>query len=324
MARDFQSLLDLASQPPSEEVQALTGMQQSPAPQAEAGGGSGLLDVLSAIGSGLGSVGGALGSGLLQTLQALPEVAAYRQAALGNPEPLKLIQEQRQEKQAMESLSQQDFGELTPQIQQALKVGGPKAAKKIALQAPSFKAIQDLLKDSSLQPEYKKAIMNAALIDPEKALTGYFSLVGLKETEARMRATQEAVSGRAEKAATKREAAAAQKETAKEQRKAASEPGNVLRAAIDLKILDPNDPDFAEKAAGYLRDKGIRLPSDPKAQDAFMEKLLKSPRLPQTPGFADRLRSFFGFGATQAQSAQQPQTQATGVRKFNPATGQLE
>lgn len=316
MARDYQSLLDLANAPASEEVQALTGMQQAPTPQPQGGGGPGLLDVLGAIGSGLGTVGGAIGSGLLQTLNALPEIAAYRQAALGNPEPLKLIQEQRQEKQAMESLSKADFGELTPQIQQALKVGGPKAAKKIALQVPAFKNIQELLKDSTLSPEYRKAVMNAALVDPEKALDLYGRLVSLKETETRMRSTQEAISGRTEKAAAKREAAAAQKETLKEQRKAASEPGNVLRTAIDLKILDPNDPDFAEKAAGYLRDKGIKLPADPKAQDAFMEKLLKSPRLPQTPGFADRLRSFFGFGATQAQTTQ-PAQQGFSIKRID-------
>jgi len=321
MARDYQSLLDFANAPVSPETQALTGQQPTPQPQPQESG-SGLLDVLSAIGSGLGTVGGALGTGLLETLSRLPEVAAYRQAALGNAEPLKLIQEQKQQKQAMESLQGADFGELTPQIQQALKVGGPKAAQKIALQAPAFRSIQDMLKDSSLTPEYKKAIANAALIDPEKALDLYGRVVSLKETEARIRGTQEAVTGRQREALSRREAAAEKTVARKEQTKAQAEPGNLLRAAIDLKILDPADPEFSSKALGYLRDKGISLPSNPEAQDKFMEQLLKSPRLPKTPDFADRIKAFFGFGVSKA--APVPTQAPTGVRKFNPATGQLE
>lgn len=281
MAKDYQSLLDYAQAPVSPETQQLTGQQTG-------GGGQGLLDVLSAIGSGLGTVGGAIGSGLLQTLQALPEVAAYRQAALGNAEPLRLMQTQRQ-------------------------------------QAPAIQDFKNALKESSLKPEYQKALSTIASFSPNAAAEAYRSFVIAQETGARTEKTQEAITGRQKEALTQREALTEKRQLRKEQLKTEAEPGNLLRAAIDLKILNPEDPDFATKALGYLTDRGIRLPANPEAQDKFIKQLLKSPRLPQTPDFIEQVKAFFGFSAPQAQVQPTQPTQApTGVRKFNPATGQLE
>jgi len=274
MAKDYQSLLDYAKEPMSPEMQQLTGQQPG-------GGGQGLLDVLSAIGSGLGAVGKTIGSGLLQTLQALPEVAAYRQAALGQPEALKILKGQ-----------------------------------------PAIQDFRNALKESSLKPEYQKTLSTIASFNPNAAAEAYRSLVIAQETEARTQKAQEAITGRQREALSRREATAEKTLARKEQTKAQAEPGNLLRTAIDLKILDPNDPEFSSKALGYLRDRGISLPSNPEAQDKFMEQLLKSPRLPKTPEFADQIKAFFGFGTPQKQA--QPAQAPTGVRKFNPATGQLE
>lgn len=294
MADQFKLDSELASQMP---------MQQAVPTQPSAGGG-GLLDILGGLASGIG------------------EIAAYRQAALGNPAPLQMMQEQRQQENLLKSLQQMSqgeaYGELAPAIQSALQIGGPKAAQKIALQAPAFKSVQEMLKNSTLDPEYKTAIQNAALVDPSRALDLYGRAVSLKETASRIKSTQEATSARQAKGL----------ET-KQQIKTQGEPGNLLRTAIDLGQIDPNSDTFAEDALGYLRDRGVKVPTSTDGQDAFMKQLLKSPRLPKQPDFITKLKTTLGFGqpAKAPTTPAQPVTKAAvkqGVRKFNPATGQLE
>lgn len=266
----------------------LPGPQPVTGPQT-GGGAQGLLDVLGAIGSGLGSVGGAIGSGLLQTLQALPEVAAYRQAALGQPEALRMLQEQRQQQQQVQQLQQMatggEFGEYGGRIQDALKTGGVKAAQKVAAQIPAFKSISDLVKKSNLSSSDREAILSAGLVDPNRALDLYRSLSIIEKQTAKQQAV---------------ESAKEQRELRREERQVARVekrlPGNILASEFEKGALSPTD---VPAIIGALQAKGVRIPGTAGEQQIWVRNLLATPALKayikteEKPGIVQSMLDFF-------------------------------
>lgn len=329
MARDYKSLLDLATAPVSEEMAALTGMQPAqpvsqpqqmmldselpgpqPMQQQQGGGGQGLLDVLGAIGSGVGT-------GLLGVLQAIPEVAAYRQAALGNAEPLKMMQEQKQQKQLTQQLEQMassgEFGEFGSKIQTALKTGGPKAAQKVAAQIPAFKSISDLVKKSNLSTSEKEAVLNAGLVDPNRALDLYRSLAIIEKQQVGRQAVESA-----------KEQRELRREERKIQKAEAKLPGAILASEIEKGTVDLTD---IPSVLGLLQAKGVKIPGSPAEQQLWVKNLLANPNLKkyvkveEKPGLIQSMLNFFkGTSQPAAQPAQPVQQPAQPATAAAPAT----
>jgi hypothetical protein len=291
----------------------LPGPQQAPEMQPQASS-NGLLDVLGAIGSGLGTVGGAIGTGLLETLKALPEISAYRQAALGNAEPLKQMQEQKQQKQLRDTLQATDFGEYTPRIQNALQMGGVKEAQKVAAQIPVFKSIQSLVKGSNLTSSDKEAVLNAGLIDPNRALDLYRSLAIIEKQQVGRQAI---------------ESAKEQRELRREERKVArfeqKLPGNILASELEIGKLKADD---VSGILGVLQARGVKIPGTRGEQQLWVKNLLASPALKKyipTPeakkSLVDGLIEKLGMSNTAQPQAQTAQPEAQPAAAQAPAQG---
>lgn len=307
MAKDYQSLLDYAQAPVSPETQQLTGQQTG-------GGGQGLLDVLSAIGSGLGTVGGALGSGLLQTLQALPEVAAYRQAALGQPEALKTLQEEKKQTKLAGSLtgylSKPEYSTFAPEIGVAIESGDKRQMAKLALELPKRKKFLDTIQTAPVTDEQKEVLKGLASYDPDVAASALKEMVrvtNLESSKERLQLLKQR--GQAEQKAKDL--------AAKEQRL----PENIVLNAFSSNQLDPADPKLEERIAGLLEGQKIPVKKD------TVKNLMASPSIQKLipEGQLDAILRRLGIKrATPKTTTQQPAQTPAGVRKFNPATGQLE
>lgn len=258
MAKDYQSILDYANslQAPSDNIMfesELPGPQPSQAPQT-GGGSQGLLDVLSALGSGVGT-------GLLGVLQALPEVAAYRQAALGNVEPLQQIQKQKQQKKFLEQVKTPTFDPYRDQLQQLIEVGDIAGAQKLASEIPQRTAFEKtVLANPNLSDDQKTTIISQGRLNISE---------GFKALNEELRSQkQEQIRIRAEQRKETR-----QKE--EEQRK--RNPLNILTEAVDDGVLGSDSTQ--EEITGVLLSRQAKLPANAKQRETQIKQLLESPQL---------------------------------------------
>lgn len=221
--------------------------------------------------------------------QGIQEVSAYRQAALGNPAPLQMMQEQRQQQNLLQNLQQMSqtgqFGEFTPQVMSALQTGGPRAAQKVAAQIPAFKSISDLVKKSSLNPSEKDAVLNAGLVDPNRALDLYRSLAIIEKQQAGKR---EAVARTEAKELRKEERLLKQTE--------AKLPGNILAAELEKGTVDVTD---IPSVLGVLQARGVKIPGTAGEQQLWVKNLLANPsikryiKVEEKPGLVKSMLDFF-------------------------------
>lgn len=276
MAKDYQNLLDYAaslqqSAQPQQQMpldSELPGPQPATGPQT-GGGAQGLLDVLGAIGSGLGTVGGTLGTGLLQTLQALPEIAAYRQAALGNPEPLKLMQEQRRQQNLLNQLNsmvqQPEVAPYKEAVQQRLKLGDIEGAQKLVTDLPRQTKFQEMIMSSpSLTDEQKAGIISQGQINLSEALGQYNRILGEQRKELSLQRLKSADEER-------------QAKRLAEQELKAKNPLNILSTAVEEGVL--NKDSTQEEITGVLLSRQARLPANDTQRKTQIKQLLESPQL---------------------------------------------
>lgn len=255
MAKDYQNLLDYAaslqqSAQPQQQMpldSELPGPQLAPGPQT-GGGAQGLLDVLGSIGSGIGT-------GLLGVLQAIPEVAAYRQAALGQPEALKAIQEERKQTKLAGSLTdylnKPEFSQFAPEISAVVQSGDKRQMAKLAIELPRRKKFQESINAAPITSEQKDFVRSLASYDLEsadKTLREMTRVTGLESSKERLQ--------------TLKQQSKVESDLAKLKQKEAALPENVVLAAIESGQLDPNDPKLDERIAGLLEGRKIAVKKD--------------------------------------------------------------
>lgn len=237
----------------------LPGPQMASGPQT-GGGAQGLLDVLGALGSGIGKV-----------LQTVPEIAAYRQAALGNPEQLKMLQEQRRQQNLLnqlQTMSQQEMsGPFGETLKRQLQFGDVTGAQKTLSNLPKYKELQTALQNPKLglAPETQYAISSLTAINPElgaKALQQ-----NLYQTEVGKRRAQEL-----EKTFQQR-TALEEKKMARLEKKI---PGNILANALENQSVAPDD---IAGMVGLLQGAGVKLPANENEAKLFVSRILSSPQV---------------------------------------------
>jgi len=281
----------------------------------QGGGGQGLLNVLSSIGSGLLS---GIGAGGL----AASNLAAGIQAGRGNIGPAMFLM-QRQQAQQEQERQQNLIGQLQtfadqadPQvknlIQDQLKFGQADAAMKTAANASTFSAFKKGLETSRLSPELRSTLSNVYLTNPNKAADMLRSLEIVESQMGAARAKEQA------------------KESVRESRKLI----NKVVKAFDDGILDGADPELHTKIAAIAAEEGKAI--SPEGLRQFIANpQIQSRVKPQPPGFFERAtQSIINlFSPKQAPAAAAPAPviptpaapAAPAARKrFNPQTGQLE
>lgn len=256
-------------------------------------------------------------SGLSTGIQ---EVAAFRQAALGNPAPVQMMQEQKRQQNLLnqlQSMSQQEMqGPYGQTLQRQLQFGDLEGAQKTLINLPKYKQAQDVLKNPKLglSPEELDSLNVFASVDPEGAIKLGQRLVA----ESKVTKRQIEVNKAQEARTMAREERAAQRAESKTA-------GAVITAAINAGELTPDNAE--EVLPSLLRRKGVRLPATESEREAFIKDLLVDPTLKLAPKSTwDKIKSKIGgvFGSAPKTPATEKSKSVVGVRKFNPATGQLE
>lgn len=246
--------------------------------------------------------------------QGVQEVSAYRQAALGNPAPLQMLQEQQQQQNLLQNLQQMtqsgQFGEFTPKVMSALQMGGPKAAQKVAAQIPVFKSVSDLVKKSNLNPSNKEAVLNAGLIDPSRALDLYRSLAIIEKQQAGRSAIE-----------AQKEARDIRKEERRLQKVESKLPGNILASELEKGTVDVTD---IPSVLGVLQARGVKIPGTPGEQQLWVKNLLANPsikryiKVEEKPGIVKSMLDFFKRTPQAPAPQQETSVQAPAAPSLSP------
>lgn len=105
--------------------------------------------------------------------QGIQEVAAFRQAALGNPQAVQMLQEQKRQQNLLgqlQQMSQQEMsGPFGETLKRQLQFGDIQGAQKTLINLPRYKELQTTLENPKLglAPETKSAIASLSALDPE-------------------------------------------------------------------------------------------------------------------------------------------------------------
>lgn len=215
---------------------------------------NGLLDLLGSLASGLGEIG------------------AYRQAALGNVEPLRFLQEQRQKQNLLNQLStmaqQPDIAPYQGAIQQRLQLGDIAGAQKLVTDLPR-------------QNQFQKMVMdNPNLTDAQKS--GIISQGQINLSEGFKALNNELSAQKREKFTQSKEERALQRQLEKEQRMQETEqlkrnPEVILEQAIKDGVLDSKSTQ--EEIQGVLSARGASLPANEKQRSIKVKEILNNPKL---------------------------------------------
>lgn len=321
MAKDYQNLLDYAAslQQPAQPQQQMPLASELPGPQPATGpqtggGAQGLLDVLGSIGSGIGT-------GLLGVLQAIPEVAAYRQAALGQPEALQMLQEQRRQQNLLNQLNfmvqQPEVAPYKEAIQQRLKLGDIEGAQKLVTDLPRQAKFQEMIMSSpSLTDEQKTGIIQQSQISLSGALGEYNKML----SEQRQQKGRFAFEASKEQARVARDEKRAAAQLEAEQRK--RNPLNILTEAVKEGVLGQDSTQ--EEITGVLLSRQAILPANDTQRKTQIKQLLQSPQLKTL--FPNANLSWWEkiFGASQTAAATTTPTAqpATKTIRLRSASGQ--
>jgi hypothetical protein len=264
-------------------------------------------------------------TGLLDTLSGfLSEVAASRQAALGNAAPLQALQEQQKQQNLLDQLqavSQNDLqGPFGQTLQKQLQFGDLEGAKKTLINLPKYKQAQDVLKNPKLglSPEDLDSLNVFASVDPEGAIKLGERLVAESKVTKRQidvnKAQEVRTMAREERAAKRAESKTA---------------GAVITTAINAGELTPDNAE--EVLPSLLRRKGVRLPATESERVAFINDLLADPTLKLAPKstwqkIQSKISGMFGSAPETPAPAQAPvQAQPTaGTIKIKAPSGAVK
>lgn len=247
--------------------------------------------------------------------QGVQEIAAYRQAALGNPAPVQMMQEQQQRKNLLnqlQSMSQQEMeGPFGQTLQRQLQFGDISGAQKTLINLPQYKQFEASLEDPSLglSESQKKAAKTLGALDPGSAqeyLKTALRLSGEEQKQTRVM----------EKTFAQRQAL----EEKKMQRLEAKLPGNLVAKAIEDGQVQPDD---IQGIVGLLQASGVRLPENENDARIFASRILSSPKvkklIPQQEQktWGQRFKGFFTKPAQQQTAPVSPmQTQEQKMQRL--------
>lgn len=242
--------------------------------------------------------------------QGIQEVAAFRQAALGNPQAVQMLQEQRRQQNLLnqlQTMSQQEMaGPFGETLKRQLQFGDVAGAQKTLINLPRYKEIQTTLENPQLglAPETRSAIASLSALDPElgaKALQQ-----NLYQTEVGKRREREI-----EKTFQQR-TALEEKKTA---RREASLPGSIVATAIENKEVDPTD---VPSIVGLLQAANVpNFPTNENEARIYVSRILNSPRIKklipkkEEASFKDSFLNFFRSKQQAAPAQEQAMPTAT-------------
>jgi hypothetical protein len=313
MANGF--TLDSEQLQQSPQQQQLAAQQPTPAQ----GQGGNLLSFL-----------GNLGTGLLRGIEA---AGASYAATQGRPQMLEAIQARKQQEnliQQLQSISKQEMeGPFGGALSQALNMGDLQGAQKIVSNIPKFRELEKTLPALDLSEAERQSVKAIGALDPQIALDLTKRILGEK-----------AVLGRQKEVVATTEAAKTAREERKLARQEAKLPGTVIAKALREGTVMADD---LPGIVGVLQSSGVKLPTNENEARLFASRILESPEIKKLipkkdeRGFFKRLTNFFSAPQAPAAAPMAPAAPAAptmtapatpqlpgAVRKFNPATGQLE
>lgn len=215
--------------------------------------------------------------------QGVQEIAAFRQAALGNPAPVQMLQEQRQRQNLLNQLTsmiqQPEIAPYKNEIQQRLSFGDIEGAQKLASDLPRQAKFQGMIMSSpSLTDEQKTGIIAQSGINLSSALAQYNKML----EEQRQQKSKFAFETTKEQSRLQREERRNAEQLAKEERKRKEDelrqqPLNILTTAVSEGVL--NADSTQEEIAGVLMANKAKLSANEKQRAAQVKELLNNPQL---------------------------------------------
>lgn len=243
--------------------------------------------------------------------QGIQEVAAFRQAALGNPVQVQMLQEQQRQKNLisqLQTLSQQEMeGPFGQTLQRQLQFGDIEGAQKTLINLPQYKQFSASIEDPSLglSDAQKQAARTLGALKPEAAqdyLKTALRLSGEEQKQTRVM----------EKTFAQRQAL----EEKKMQRLESKLPGNLVAKAIEEGQVQPDD---IQGIVGLLQASGVKLPENENDARIFASRILSSPRVKklipvkEQKSWGSSIRDFF---TKPAQPSAAPQTQEQKMQRL--------